>query len=632
MATNFLSTGISGLLAFQRALDTTSHNIANVGTEGYSRQRTEFLTRPATLTGNGYVGNGVEIATTRRIYDDLLAGQVRTSSSTFSSMDTFATYVNRVNNLFSDTTTGLSATLQKFVNALQDVTNNPSSIASRQVLLSEAGGLTDRLKSYDAQLATFDQQVESQLKSEATEISTLASSIAQLNQEITNSQARFGQPANDLLDQRDHLIDQLSTHIDVSTVAQGDGSVNVFIGTGQALVVGATASKVTTVADAYDATRHGIGIIQPGGNTVNVTGSMSGGTLGGLLDFRSHVLDPARNALGRISVALADVMNEQHREGIDLNGALGGDFFGIGAPTVLGNTANTGGATVTASIADAGALTEANYYLEKTATGWSLKRDDTGASITLSGTGTAADPFTADGLSIVIGGTAANTGDRFLIQPTRSATAGLAVLVTDPGKIAAAAPIRTEAAAANTGSGKISAGTVVDASDPALRSTVTIQFTDATHYTVNGAGSFTYTSGSPITINGWEVEISGAPAAGDAFTIKDNSGGTGDNRNAQALVDSLNAKVLDSGTTSINDATTRLIGGIGVTARQAQASRDAQSVIKQEAVDARDSVSGVNLDEEAANMLRYQQAYQAAAQIISVANTLFDSLLAATRR
>lgn len=632
MASNFLSTGISGLLAFQRALDTTSHNIANVGTEGYSRQRTEFLTRPATLTGNGYVGNGVDVATTRRVYDDLLAGQVRSSSSTFASMDTFATYVDRVNNLFSNTTTGLTASMQKFVNALQDVSNNPSSISARQVLLSEAGGLTDRLKSYDSQLATFDQQVESQLKSEASEITTLASSIAQLNQQIANSQARFGQPANDLLDQRDHLIDQLSEHVDVSTVAQDDGSLNVFIGSGQALVVGSNASKVTTIADAYDNTRLGIGITQPGGNTVDVTRSMSGGSLGGLLEFRSQVLDPTRNALGQISVALADVMNDQHHEGIDLTGAFGGDFFAVGGPQVLGNTANTGGATVTASVADAGSLTQANYYLEKTASGWSLKRDDTGAAVTLSGSGTAADPFTADGLSIVIGGTAANTGDRFLIRPTRAATAGLDVLITDPGKVAAAAPIRAAAASGNTGSATISAGEVVDASNASLRSSVTIQFTDATHYSVNGAGSFAYTSGSPISINGWQVEISGAPAAGDTFTVKDNTGGTGDNRNAQALVDSLGSKLLDNGTASINDATTRLVGGIGVTARQAQASRDAQTVIKQEAVDARDAVSGVNLDEEAANLLRYQQAYQAAAQIISVANSLFDSLLAATRR
>jgi flagellar hook-associated protein 1 FlgK len=260
-----------------------------------------------------------------------------------------------------------------------------------------------------------------------------------------------------------------------------------------------------------------------------------------------------------------------------------------------------------------------------------MRRADTGATVTLTGTGTSVDPLVGDGLSIVVSGTA-STNDSFLIRPTRSATAGLGVLISDPARVAAAAPIRTSTAAANTGTGTISAGSVVDATNPNLRTTVTIQFTSATTYSINGAGSFAYTSGSPITVNGWQVQISGAPALGDQFVVSNNAGGTGDNRNAQLLVDALGTKVLDGASSSLTDATNRIVGSVGVTTRQAQASRDAQQVVHQEAVDAQDSLSGVNLDEEAANLVRYQQAYQAAAQLIAVAGTLFDTLLAATRR
>jgi flagellar hook-associated protein 1 FlgK len=627
---NFLSTGISGLLAFQRAIDVTSHNIANVGTEGYSRQRAELMTREAQPHGNGYVGSGVQVTTTRRIYDALMAQDVRTSTSSFNSTDAYATQLGKLDNLFGDTNTGMTASLQKFANALHDLASNPASISARQVLLSEANGLTERLKTYDNQLSTIDGQLEVSLKSEADAVTSLAASLAQLNGQIAAGFAN-GQPPNDLLDQRDRLLDELSSHIDVSTVAQDDGQINVFIGKGQPLVVGEIASRLVTTSNAYDASRHGLALAAGGSVPVDVTPSLSGGTLGGLLTFRTQVLDPTRNSLGRMSVALTTVMNNQHHAGIDLSGNLGGDLFRIGGVDTLPSSLNAGTGTVAVTRSNVGGLTDGDYIMQRTTTGWSLRRTDTGASVALSGTGTLADPFTADGLSIVVGGTA-QTNDSFLIRPTRAAVAGLGVLVTDPARVAAAAPIRTSVGTANTGSGTISAGSVVDATNASLRSTVTIQFTGANTYSVNGAGSFTYTSGAPITVNGWQVQISGAPAVGDQFVVSDNSGGTGDNRNAQALVDSLSNKVLDNGTASLTDATNRLVGSVGVATRQAQSSRDAQEVVKQEAVDARDSLSGVNLDEEAANLLRYQQAYQAAAQLIAVAGSLFDTLLAAARK
>ena len=208
----------------------------------------------------------------------------------------------------------------------------------------------------------------------------------------------------------------------------------------------------------------------------------------------------------------------------------------------------------------------------------------------------------------------------------------MSVLFTDPGRVAAAAPIRTGAALSNAGSGSISAGEVLDAGNPALRSSVSIAFIDATHYSVNGAGSFVYTAGDNIDVNGWRVSINGAPAAGDTFTVADNAGGVGDNRNMLAMMQALSGGILAGGTESIDGAVSRFVSGIGVATNQAQVGADAQQVILQDTKAAMDSVGGVNLDEEAANMLRYQQAYQAAAQVIRITQDMFDSLLRATQR
>jgi flagellar hook-associated protein 1 len=628
---DFLSTGVSGLLAFQRALDTTSHNIANVSTEGYSRQRVDLAARVPSLLGDSYLGNGVQIASVRRVYDELVAQQARTATSSFQRFDTYATQIDRVNNLFANTETGLSATLQKFAAALQEVSSNPTSTAARQVLLSQANGVASRLKSYDAQLAQYDKEVQSRIDGDLSEITTIAQGIAALNARIFEG-TRNGEAPNDLLDQRDKLLRDLSEHLDVSAVKQDDGRINVFVGNGQPLVVGDNASQLVSVPDPYEVGRSGIGLKAASGPTVDITSSLAGGSLGGLLEFRSNVLDPTRNMLGRISVGLAEVFNTQHRQGVDLNGEFGGDLFAVGGAEGLRNINNPSDASVSVTRTDVGELSETDYILQRVGGAWQLNRLDTGAAVPFTGTGGAGDPIVADGLSIDVSGTAED-GDRFLIRPTRDAVSGLSVLITDPGRIAAASPIRTAADIANAGSATISPGEVLDATDAQLRDEVTITFPTADTYSLDGGTTtVAYESGEPIELNGWSVTISGTPAAGDSFTVSSNAGGSGDNRNAQALIDSFKEPVFDDGTVSIDASSTKLVGAIGVMTNQAQANRDAQEVIQQDAMAAQDSVSGVNLDEEAANMLKYQQAYQAAAQIIRVASTLFDSLISAVGR
>ena len=625
-----LSTGLSSLRALKRALDTTSHNIANVATEGYTRQRVEFHARKPEMSGSGWIGTGVEVSTVRRVYDQFLTQQTRSSGTNLARLDAYASQAARIDNLLGDPANGLSSSLQSFTDAINEVSTTPASIPARQVLIAEGRALAERLRSYDTRLRDMSAEVNGRLSVEAQEITTLAQGIARLNGDISLAVQTSGQPPNDLLDQRDALIDELSGKVGVSVVAEGDATLNVFIGNGQPLVLGINASQVTTQVDPLDPERTLLALQTPG-STIDLSRVVSGGTLGGLLDWRSQMLEPARNELGRIGVAITNQVNAQHREGMDLTGALGGNFFNIGAATATPATANTGTAAVTVTRTNIGTLQANDYVLARTGTGYTLNRRDTGAAVSFTGTGTVGDPILAEGLSIVVGAGVA-TGDQYTISPTRNALAGMSVAVTDPARIAAAAPIRASAVGTNTGSGTVTAGEVIDPTNAQLLTTVNIDFTSPTTYTVNGAGSFTYTPGSAIDVNGWRVQVSGAPAVGDRFTVRNNAGATGDNRNAFAMADALRAPVLDGGTRSAYAAVERLTADVGLSTRTAQVNRDAEAAVHDSDLAARDAVSGVNLDEEAANMMRLQQAYAAAAQIIAVAGEMFDTLINAVRR
>jgi flagellar hook-associated protein 1 len=627
---DLLGTGLSSLRAMRRALDTTAHNIANVSTAGYTRQRVDFEARKPEAYGTNWIGTGVNTTSVRRIYDQYVQQQLRSSSGTLARLEAFASQAERLDNLLGDTTNGLGATLQSFTDAINEVSTTPNSIAARQVLLAEGNALTERLRSYDVRLREMSESVDARLTAEAGEINTLAQGIARLNGDISAATANTGQAPNDLVDQRDLLIDQLSEKIGVSVVAEGEATLNVFVGNGLPLVLGTTASQVATVTDSLDPERLQLAL-QGQAGSIDISRSVSGGVMGGLLDWRREMLDPARNELGRITLAVAGQVNAQHREGMDLTGALGGTFFNVGGVGVNGATGNTGNANVTATRTNLGALTDANYTLTRTGTGYDLRRADTGAAVTFTGTGTVGDPILAEGLSIVVGAGIA-TGDRYLIRPTRDAIQGFNVAITDPARVAAAAPIRASATAGNAGTGTITTGEVLDAGNASLLTTVNLVFTSATTYSINGGADQAFTAGSNIDINGWRVAINGAPATGDSFTIRNNAGAVGDNRNAFALADAMRAGVIEGGTVSVATAVERMTGELGLATRAAQLNRDAESVVHESDLATRDSISGVNLDEEAANMMRFQQAYAASAQIISVANSLFDTLMNAVRR
>ncbi|MDE2451357.1 MAG: flagellar hook-associated protein FlgK [Gammaproteobacteria bacterium] len=628
---DLLSTSVSGLLAFQQALDVTSNNISNASTPGYSVETANLAEAPGQSTGIGFIGSGVDVQSITRSYNEYLAQQVRGSQASYSSSNTLATQAAQIDNMLSDSSTGLTATLQSFANSLQTVASAPNSTAARQALLNQAQALAQQLTSYDSQISQYGSQLETQVSNDVTEVNSITSNIASLNRQIAAASTN-GQTPNQLMDQRDQLVTQLSKYVSVRTVTESNGAMDVYIGTGQALVVGGTASKLTTVPGAYDPTQLDIAISAGGSGTpANVTSEISGGELGGLLSARTQVFDPARNAIGQVSVAVASIVNQQQQSGMDMTGAQGKPMFTVGAVQTLPDANNTGSASLSVTRGALSALTTDDYKLQYTGGAWQLTDVTTGQSVAMTGSGTSASPFQAAGLSIVTSGAQAS-GDSFLIQPTAAAAAGFSVALTNPAQIAAASLVQGAAGAANTGAATVSSAGVTNPS-AWLSDTYTVTFGAGNAYTVkNSSGttvsSGTYTSGNPISFAGAQLTLSGSPANGDTFTVgPNNPANTGDNSNLLAMATALSASALNGGTASVTGAANSLVSQVGVITQQAQNNATAQQTANQNATTALNNVSGVNLDQEAAQMLQYQQAYQAMAQVIQASGQMFTSLI-----
>ncbi len=633
---DLLSTSVSGLLAFEQALDVTSNNISNVDTPGYDVETANFNEEPGQQTGSGYIGSGVDISSITRAYDAYLAAQVNSTNSSYSSSNTLSTQAAQVDNMLSDSSTGLTASLQSFVNALQTVASTPTSTAARQALLSSGQALAQQIQTYNSQLNQYSGQLESQLSGDVAQVNTLSGQIAQLNQQIAAGSSN-GQTPNQLMDQRDQLINQLSQYVSVQTASQGNNEVNVYIGSGQALVTGGTSQTLTTIPNAYDPSQLDIGVTSGGSSSTvsDITSEISGGALGGLMSARSQVLDPAINAIGQIAVGVATVVNQQQQSGMDATGAPGQPMFSVGGVSVLPGGTNAGTGSLTVTRGNLSDLTTDDYELKYTggSSPWQLTDDTTGQSVALTGSGTAGSPLTGAGLSIVVGGTP-QAGDSFLIQPTAGAASGFSMALTSPSQVAAASLVQASAGSANTGTGAISSAGVTDPSTW-TSGTYTVSFSAGNAYTImnssgTSAGSGTYTSGDPIDFNGIQLTLTGSPASGDSFSVSPNSpSNTGDNTNLYAMIHSLSASALDGGTTSVSGAANNIVSQIGTVTQQAQNNATTQQAANQNATTALNNVSGVNLDQQAATMLQYQQAYQAMAQVIQVSGQLFNSLISA---
>tara|TARA_R110002096_G_scaffold17139_4_gene59034 strand:+ start:63664 stop:65595 length:1932 start_codon:yes stop_codon:yes gene_type:complete len=642
---SILNAAISGLLASQRSLATVSHNISNVHTEGYSRQRVDLVAREAQFRGVGYIGSGVEASSITRVTDQFLTTQLRTSTSSSSDINAFLTLASRVDNMLADAETGLSPSLQNFFAAIQDVNDLPSSITARQVMMSEADSLAARFKFLDQRLSDLGNEVKTQLSGDISDINTISKSIAELNSRIVEATGvASGQPPNDLLDQREVLILDLAELVSVNTIEQNDGSLNVFIGKGLPLVINKEASTLS-ITETYEG-HYDISLVNQYSSS-NITDSISGGSLGGQINFQSQMLEPAKNALGRLAIGLADTFNQQHQLGASLDGDVNTSFFNVGAPSVaaLGTAPNN----VTSVITDSSALTDSDYNLTfNGGNSYTLTRlsDATTTAIDTSG----ATPYTTpviDGFTIDITA-GATAGDQYIIRPTINGASDLAVLITDPRKVSVAGPLKGGAATnasgipTNIGNSTISDVNISSASGVPLASNITLTF-DAINNrfdlssppggtlaynpaTDNAGKQFTIAAAGNATFT-----VSGFPEDGDGFLIENNTGADGDNRNGLLLSDLQSSRLLLNGSATYQDTYGQLVADVGSTTRQSEISSEALAVLKEQTIETRESISGVNLDEEAANMLKFQQSYSAAAQMISVADNLFNSLINAFR-
>lgn len=616
---------VTALQAFQAAINVTSNNVANASTPGYDRESVNLAAGIPQSNGSVSVGSGVVVTGINRAFSQAAASQLNSSQSALGQYTALQSYSTQIDNLFGTTSGGLSTALQSFYSGFSDIANAPTSTASRQALLSDAQSLAGAFQNTSSELNSLNQDVNSRIGADVTQINSIAQAITVLNGQIVVGTAQDGgQPPNELLDQRDQLISNLSKLVGISTTTESDGAVNVFIGNGQPLVLQGQTTKLTTVQNQFNASQLEISNSALNGNVIS--GSITSGDLGGLLAARSQVIDPALNQLGQIATAVTQTVNAQQADGVDLSGQFGAPIFSVGIPRAVASTLNTDATTAAVTVSNLGGLTSDDYVLSYNAGAYSLTDSSNGTSVALTGSGTAGNPLTAAGLSIVLSGTPA-AGDQFLIQPTASAAATFKVVLSDPSQIAAAGAIQATASNANKGNATISNGTTLNAANPNLQNPATIAFTSPTTYTINGGAAQTYVNGGNIDFNGWEVQISGAPASGDVFNVASNAGGTGDNRNAVLASNQQSVGVLSNGTTSITSAVSAMITGLGSQAQEINTAQAAQASVTSQAQSSVQSISGVNLDEEAASLLQWQQAYQAAAQSLSVASTLFTTLI-----
>ncbi len=638
---NVFSISVSGLNAAQAGMLTTSHNISNVSTPGYSRQEIVQSANIPQFTGSGYFGQGTQVATVKRIYDQFLGSQVLSAEAGAAEMNSYQAQISQISNLLADSSAGLIPALSGFFKGVQDVAANPASIAGRQSMLSAAQALVAQFQTLDQQFSEIRDGTNQQISAQITQINTYSSQLSDINQRILLAQANGStQLPNDLLDQRDQMVKELNKLVRVSTLNQGDGSVSIFIGNGQPLVVGTQAYQMKAVPASDDPQRTTVAMLGAGGTALTLPESqITGGSLGGLLNFRSQSLDAAQNAVGRIALTLAQNFNDQHKLGQDLTGALGTNLFNVSGPTVLASSLNTGTGVVTASIftTKVDQLTSSDYRLTYNGVAnYTLTRLSDN-SVLVNG---AALPASVDGFAITVGGAPA-VGDSFLIQPTRTGAKNISVAFSDGRQIAAAAPIRTAQALANTGTATISAGTVNPLPlNASLQHKVTLTFTSATTFDVRDATTAAtlatgaaYTAGADITYNGWTAQITGTPASGDVFTVDTNANGVADNRNVALLgalqtSSTMQATATSAASASYGAAYSQIVSAVGSKDNEVQAIGAAQQGLADNATKALQSLAGVNLDEEAANLMRYQQAYQASAKVLATASKLFDAIIA----
>jgi len=670
--------GVSGIQAAQMGMLVTQHNITNSNTPGYTRQSVLQTTAIPVGTALGFAGNGTQITTIARQYNSFLTDQVKRSQTELTSLDTYFSQIQVIDDLLADANAGVSPALQEFFKGVQQVAASPASLPARQSMVSAAQSLVSRLQGADQRISDMYGQVNAQVSDTVSLINTYGQQIANLNERITVAQSAINQPPNDLLDQRDQLISELNKLVKVQTVPLGDSGVEVFIGKGQLLVMGNRANQMSAVRSAEDPSRIAVALDTGSGKLELPDSVINGGQLGGLLSFRSETLDKAVNSLGKVAASLALTFNAQHGLGMDMLGnndpdpGFVADFFKIPSPKVI--PSNPSGTIITASftaptmsnLTTTGNfftdLTNSDYRLEYNAGNFTLTR--LSDSVTWSGADIATinaqitdrtDPRGAQGFSLDDGGAGSYTdGDSFLIEPTREIAKNISIdtrIAGDVRLIAAGSPIRASVGLTNQGSMSVAVERMVGANpglsypiqvsvagadfafDPAYNNQfVTVTDSNGSQSYEIGVDAVPRVAGATYELDGVLFSVKGNPQNGDTFTLDWNDGQTGsigvsDSSNILLLGKLQTQNTSDGGTASYQASYAQLVSDIGNKAREIEVTKDAQQSLVDQASAARDAESGVNLDEEAANLLKYQQLYQASARSITIGQKLFDELL-----
>lgn len=649
MGTSLNSIGVRAMFAAQQALQATSANIANANTPGYSRQSVVLATSGGQYTGAGFVPKGVQVETIMRAHNAFLTREAQLSTALSAADVARRDQLSRLESVFPTGENGIGAAAGELLNSFVDVANNPGDTAARQVVLANADEYALRLRTAAGKLSELQRGVIDDLRNSVSMINTYAQRVAQLNSQIAATQGTGHEP-NDMLDQRDQVIKDLSGYVQVTTVPSDDGSLSLFIAGGQNLVLGGRAAALSATTDPYDATRVGISVSDPGGTRPLSADSLAGGALAGLMRFQNDDLVDARNLIGQMAAALGERLNEQQSLGLDLGNppGSGAPIFEVGAPRVLPaatNVRDASGAFVSQpslTVTDASQLQASDYDLRldpANAGQYLLTRlsDGTVRSV--------ADGASVDGFTLSIGANAPTGSETFLLQPVGVATDSMRRVLDDPKGIAAASPLSATAGSTNTGTGSVQSlrvtSTAVDATVTANISfnsntgTFDWELRDTSNAVIS-SGAATWTAGQPIVLNGFELRLNGVPRSGDTFQVAPTLYPGSDNGNALALIDLrdeglVGRQVLSDGTVVAGDTITSAYGqamaDIGVRVQGATAAAEVSAAVLKDANSALESKVGVNLDEEAARLIQYQQSYQAAAKVLQIAQSVFQTLL-----
>lgn len=669
--------GLTGILSHQTALNTTGNNITNANTPGYSRQEVQFDTQSAQRTGAGSVGSGVSVSNIRRLANEFLAQQLREDTTLYGEQEALNTELSRIDNLLGGETTGLSDALNNFFASLQNAAEDPASLPQRQLVLSEAQQVVNRFQALNSEFIQQRESIKTQMQQGVKDANTLLKSIAELNLAISESPGLAeGKMPNELLDKRDEALRELSEVVGIRVTPTEGSQVNVSLTNGLSLVVGSNAAELGTRDNAEDPTSLEF-TLRNDGRTLVVDDQINGGKLGGLRRFEAEALKPAFDELGRVAIALSDNMNHQHEIGLDLEGELGGAFFtDINAMAaqrgrVIANSGNQAprDAQLAVEITDSQILEAGNWTLQFSGDGrnYELVDNDSGRTVNQ---GRLPDPVESEismpGFNIRIEGGTFNAGDKFLIQPTRNAAANIDLEVKREEDLAFASPVRAESDVGNSGTASINQGKMLNVRNPFTNSLLPGFRTDGelsngpleVLFSDDGSGNLVFSvldnNGDAIIdekpwqagisnklfsedpsdgaeYQGFQFEISGNPAVGDVFSIDFNQNGVSDNRNAEFLAALGTANTMNGGTQNFTEGYAGLVEAVGVKTRQSQLDVDAGATLLEQSSNQRESVSGVNLDEEAGKLIQYQAAYNASAQVVSVAQDLFNTLLQSFR-